>query len=471
MKTLTKKALALFGAPLIFIKIATAQSNLPLPEFDKIKVADNVKIELIIADRYSAYSESGKQINAKVENGVLRVSASDGGSEVVKVYTRSIKSIALDGAASLTCKDSIKNDVMIDMDGAAKSELIVSANVVNIKLDGAAKLDISGNAITLTADVDGAAKLDADNFKTTYVTVETDGAASATVNPDSTLNAKSDGMSSIRYLGNPVNKSFSVDGMSVIKGITSGDVFDDKAIEGIAANPDDTTRIKFGNKKLLIIGGDQKKESSRRRMKRVYAGFEMGVNGFATPDLNKFSAPYKFLNTNVGNSWFFGLNLFELNGHIIKNKLAITTGLGMQWSNYNFDGNDYLTPNADSLTYTTSPDALSKNKLYTFDLNAPLLIKFAPGTKNKANGGFHIAAGAIVRYITTMQVITETSARGYDQRVELNDNFNINPFRVDGTVRVGYDRVKLFFNYGLTPYFSKSPDVRTFAAGITVIGF
>lgn len=471
MKAAITKAMVLIGAPLFFIKIATAQSSLPLNEFDKIKADANVKIELMIADRHSAYNESGKQINASVENGTLNISASAAGNETIKIYTRSIRSIILDGAATLTCKDTIKNDLLVDMDGAAKSALIVSATQVNVKLDGAAKLELGGNAQTLSANLDGAAKLDAEAFSATQVNVETDGAASATVHPDSTLKGKSDGMSSIRYLGDPANKSLSVDGLSSIKGITSGDVFDDKAIEGIASGPGDTTRLKFGNKKFLIIGDDEKKKDEKRRMKRVYAGFEMGVNGFATPDLTKFSSPYKGLNGQIGKSWFFGLNLFELNGHIIKNKLALTTGLGMQWSNYRFDGDDYLAANVDSLGFVSSPDALSKNKLYTFDLNAPFMIKFAPGSKTRANGGFHIAAGAIVRYITTAQVITETSARGFDQRVEFRDDFNINPFKVDGTVRIGYDKVKLFFNYGLTPYFSKSPDVRTFAAGITVIGF
>lgn len=472
MKTFTQKALALIGAPLLFIKMATAQSGLPLPEFDKLKLDDHVNVELILADRYSVYSESDREINAKVENGVLRISSSAVGNSPIRVYTRSIVSVNMGGAAVLTCNDTLGNDLSVELDGTAKCRLLVSGASLSIKIDGASTLDVSGSAETVTADVDGAARLMAEHLHARKAIVETDGAASATIHVDSSLTAKSDGMSRISYLGDPPHKSMSLDGLSVIKSVNSGDVYDHKAIEGLAEdNPSDTTRFKLGKKKLLIIGDEDNKKEGHKRMKRVYAGFETGVSGFATPSLTSLSGDQKFLNPRIGNSWFFGFNLFEVNAHIIRNKLAFTTGLGMQWSNYRFDGDNYLAPNVDSLGYITSPDALSKNKLYTFDLNAPFLIKFAPGRRNRANDGFHFAAGAIVRYITTTQVITETSARGYEQRVELNDDFNINAFKVDGTVRVGYDRVKLFFNYALTPYFSKSPDIRTFAAGITVIGF
>lgn len=479
MKTLLKKTLILIGAPLMFIKISTAQNSQPLPEFNRIKVDDLAHVELILADRHSAYNENGNEMNVKVENGTLFVGSS-GINDHIKIYAQNIRSIELDGAAVLECKDTLRSaDLIIHADGAAKADVVVASTNLKIDIDGAAKIGVKGYTENLFAEADGAAKLIAKDLVAKNVTVETDGTASASVHADSTLNAKSDGMSHVSFSGNPANKTLNIDGLSNIKALSSGEVFDEKAITGVSPDEkdNDTTRIKLGNHKLLIIDDEKeakKKTDERRRMKSVYAGFEMGVNGFTNTSMNMdFKDPYKFMNTRLGNSWFFGLNLFEVNGHIVKNKLALTTGLGMQWSNYRFDGDTYLTPNIDSLGGTTSPVALKSNKLYTFDLNAPFLIKFAPGTKTKSKGGFHIAAGAIVRYVTTMRVTTESTAGGYKQRTKFDDDFNINPFRVDATVRFGYDKVKLFVNYGLTPYFnnSKAPDIRTFAAGITVVGF
>jgi hypothetical protein len=297
------------------------------------------------------------------------------------------------------------------------------------------------------------------------------------------LHAKADGASLIIYRGEPKNKIFNIDGAGKIKSNTDEYTTDlNIDIPTYKITPDaDTTRLKIGKRKFIIIDDnkdDKEKPTSesekRRRMKRVYAGLETGINALTTSSMNfTHSNDYKFLNTKIGSSWLYGINLFEFDGHIIKNKLAFTTGLGSQFSNYHFEGNSYITPNSDILTSTDAGVALTKNKLFTYDINAPLLIKYAPGSKKNANGGFHIAVGAIVRYAATAKVVTETTARGSDERFTFNDDFNINAFRVDGTVRLGYKEVKLFANYALTPYFnnSKAPDVRAFATGIMFIGF
>ncbi|MES2778539.1 MAG: DUF2807 domain-containing protein, partial [Bacteroidota bacterium] len=350
---------------------------------------------------------------------------------------------------------------------------------------------ISGTANMASMKADGAANIKAEELICQQATVETDGAANAKIQATQTLNAKADGASSIRFKGDPQNRNFSIEGLANIKGAKEGEEYNGAVGGGIREeinkelnNDGDTTRVKIGKRKLMIIedkrekayGENNEDDERQRRMKSVWGGFELGVQGFATPSMNfNMPASHKFLESNVGNSWFFGLNTPDLDGHIIKNKLALTTGLGIVWNNIHFDGNDYLTPNADSLTATSSAAGtkLSLNKLYTFDITAPLLIKFAPGTSKKVKGGFHFAAGAIIHYVVTSSVVTETSSGGFDQRVEMDDDFNINPFRIDATVRMGYDRIKLFANYSLTPYFnsSKAPDVRLFSAGLTLIGF
>ena len=99
-------------------------------------------------------------------------------------------------------------------------------------------------------------------------------------------------------------------------------------------------------------------------MKRVWSGFEVGVNGFATPQVGfNFNDQYKFLNTKIGESWSYGLNLFEWDAQIIKNKLALTSGLGIQWNNTHFNGSDVLIPHIDSLAASKSSSTLNLNKL------------------------------------------------------------------------------------------------------------
>lgn len=473
MKQFKLKLAILLGAPILLTNVLLAQNNQPLPEFDKINLDGRAKVELIIADRNSIYSDGIFTDQPEVRNGVLYINNGTKNGEVIKVYTKSISSIKLDGQAKLGCTDSIKsNDLIIDMDGASKAELVVAAKNLRVDIDGAANLYVSGTAEFLSAETDGAAKLSGDKLVATQANINTDGASSANVFVTSNLIAKADGASSIRFSGNPANKSFSMDGLSSIKDLTNNETFNDNNDKN-----NDTTKVSVGKYKFLILEDDTKEKSQtkpRREMKSVYKGFEWGLNALTTEDMNfSHDTLYNYLNTNLGRSWFFGLNLFEFDAQIIKNKVALTTGLGMQWSNYHFDDNRYITPKIESLGATNAGLSLNKNKLYTFDLNAPFLIKFAPGSKRSDKKGMHIATGLIVRYVATARVFTETTANGYKQKTRIQDDFNINPIKVDATVRVGFNKVNVFATYALTPYFNnnKAPDIRTFAAGITLVGF
>jgi hypothetical protein len=369
------------------------------------------------------------------------------------------------------------------MDGASEAHLIVSSNNIKVDIDGGANLTLDGKANNAIFETDGAALLNASKLSVINMNIEADGGSNVKIFVSESLHAKADGASLVIYQGEPKNKIFSIDGAGKIKSNTDEYTTDlNIDIPTYKITPDaDTTRLKIGKRKFIIIDDnkvDKEKSSDesekRRRMKRVYAGLETGVNALTTSSMNfTHSNDYKFLNTKLGSSWLYGINLFEFDGHIIKNKLAFTTGLGSQFSNYHFEGNSYITPNSDKLTSTDAGVALTKNKLFTYDINVPLLIKYAPGTKKGAHGGFHIAVGTIVRYTSTAKVVNETTARGFEERFTFNDDFNINTFRVDGTVRVGYKEIKLFANYALTPYFnnSKAPDVRAFNAGIMFLAF
>ena len=492
MKSIFVKLFVLFGAPIVIIKAASGQNSQPLSEFNKLVVRDDVKVELVIADRYSVYMEGGLQAESslKINNQTLELTRDQANGKTVKVFVKNVTSIVIEDLGSVESVDTLRGaNISIKIDDKAKADLLVSVTNLVVDADGAGILTIAGTTEKASVKVDGGASVKGEDLVCQQLIIETDGISKARVQSIQTLNAKADGLSSIRFKGEPQNKSFSIDDLASIKGSKYGDDYTSVLNTAIAdekenpSNDGDTTRVKIGKRKLMIIE-DKKKDKvygkddaeKTHEMKSVWGGFELGVQGFATPSMNvRMPASHKFLESNIGSSWFFALNMGDLDGHIIKNKLALTTGLGIVLNNIHFDGNDYLTPNANTLT-ATSPNAgttLSLNKLYTFDFTAPLLIKFAPGTSKKSKGGFHIATGAIVHYLATSRVVTETSSGGYHQRVEMNDDFNINPFRVDATVRVGYDRVKLFANYALTPYFntSKAPDVRLFSAGLTLIGF
>lgn len=495
MKRGLLKWILLLGGPIWIVKSGNAQTNQPLPEFSRIVLDDNVNVELVIADRYSVYMMAGTSEGEpfRVTNQTLRITADQTQGQKVKVYAKQVTYIESSGASRLTSADTLRGEALqFKLNDASRIILPIVANQVTVSLEGGSRLDLSGSAEKLSVSCDDAAHFSGYDLKAKEVNAEAKGASAVKIHVQNKLSAKADDASSIRYNGTPEMKSFILDGLASIKANEGEETFNALTPLAPPAPPaplgesdrSDTTRVKIGKRKLMIIEddeaskeyGEEEGKSKHREMKTVWGGFELGVQSFATPS-GSLSMPtaQSFLNTNIGSSWFFGLNFGDLDGHIIRNKLALTTGLGLLWNNIHLDGNDYLTPNTNLLT-ATAPAAgvnLSKNKLYTFDITAPALIKFAPGTKKKANGGFHIATGVILHYVMNKRVVTETSSNGYDERHEYEDDFNINSFRADATVRVGYDRVKLFANYALTPYFNtnKAPDVRLFYAGLTLIGF
>ena len=478
MKTLITKITFTLSLSIFILSNTRAQQNRSLPDFNQIVAGQTIDIQLISADRNSLYIESGSEnsVTADVANGVLKLKSNAPKSKL-KIYFKELKSVKLEGAAVVSNVDTIVSpQFTISSEGASKINLILKCDVLKVVAEGASDITLAGASTNASFNLSGANILNANNLATKINTIHAEGIANAKINVTENLSAHAEGASHIIFSGNPEYKNISIDGISTVKDKASGDDFNNE-IKRPFVKDGDTTKLKLFKKKFMIIDDNKKEEventNEKRKMKRVWSGFELGVNGFTTPQMSfNFDDKYKFLNTKIGESWFYGLNIFEADAHLIKNKLAITSGLGFLWNNTHFNGSDVMMPHSDSLAAVKSLSSLSLNKLYTFDFTVPLMIKFAPGSKKDAKGGFHIAAGAIFHYVTSASIVTETTANGYFQRTVMNDNFNINPFRVDATIRAGYSHLKFFANYSLTPYFNTSAgaDVRMFSAGLTLIG-
>lgn len=222
MKNVIVKVLLLIMAPVLLVKMGYAQNNQSLSEFNRIRIDHNIEAELVIADRYALTTEQPEEIVVKVENNELVVKRKTPDnhkvSVKVKIFTKELTGIKMDGATKLTSQSTIVSDQFsVDMDGASKASLVVKVKRIRIDMDGASNLDIKGSTVLATIEADGAAKLRAVGMSAESVTVEADGAASVHVNATQTLNAKADGASGIRYSGEPRNKNINIQGVSSVK--------------------------------------------------------------------------------------------------------------------------------------------------------------------------------------------------------------------------------------------------------------
>ncbi len=499
----------MFTVVVLFLLSLVAQGQTPstvtLDNFTSIK-ASNIVIKLEPSDRNELSGSNLSEVTYRVVNGELRLEGQNGqGSAVTLKFKSSLTYILIEDVGRIEGTQVLSGDrLKISAQDVTKVDLVLDYKDLFVEAADASKVKLAGKTNTLNAAAKDASRMDTKALDAQNAIVIAEDAANVKVKAIASLAINATDVSRVEYSGNPpasVVKTSDVakavaagaSGVSVIDGdvitvpnnkdvtVTLEGDDDDEMVVTTQTKDGDTSVVRFRLKNMRITIDDDayhKKEEydpfKKRGMKNVWAGFEIGVNGFTQPTMN-FSMPtaYKPLEVNYGKSWFFSLNLFETDIHLIRNKLAISTGLGMQWSNYRFNGSTVITPDTDSLQFSALGTSLKNNRLKTYSLSVPILLKWAPGSASDKNDGFHVAAGVILDYMPGVHLKTESTANGYREKAKVFDDFNTNPFRVTGTVRIGYDYLRLFVNYGLTPYFKRDagPDFRQFQAGITLIPF
>jgi len=240
----------------------------------------------------------------------------------------------------------------------------------------------------------------------------------------------------------------------------------------------DSTRMTFKNFDLLIIERNQcipekdtvTPEKSRPKEKfSTWAGVYLGVNGLLTPSNSlNLGAENKFLELDYSKSATFGLNFAELKFKLVPKYVSLATGMGIQWNKYGFKNNYTLHYNTDSVygiqdTLVT----FSKNKLNATYLQVPLMIEIK--TNERMSKSFHIGFGVIGAYKLGSNLKQEYSQKGFATDGKFKGHYQLNPFQLYATARLGYGKhFTVFANYGLMPVFEaqKGPDLRPFTVGI-----
>ncbi|MBN2683032.1 MAG: hypothetical protein JXR58_11030, partial [Bacteroidales bacterium] len=192
----------------------------------------------------------------------------------------------------------------------------------------------------------------------------------------------------------------------------------------------DTTKIRFGNKNIIIVDGDTISDEDPPRIRNFesqWASMTFGINSYFAPDY-KMDLPNEssFMDLNVGKSWEFALNLFDIDFSLIKNRVGLNSGLGFRFNNYRFSNNIILQP-----TYVSTEDVLAykidtvaeftKNKLSVYGVQVPLMLSFHFPMKEHT---LIVSAGAYagVRYhiFTKQKIVTDNTKI----KTKENDDFH-----------------------------------------------
>ncbi|MFH1118429.1 MAG: DUF2807 domain-containing protein [Bacteroidota bacterium] len=439
------------------------------------------------------------KVQTIVENNRL-VITSDGlkNPTAMKVFikTPGVKLIELDGAARLNTEGEIKiSDLVIIASGASKANMELDVQALKSEISGAARLKLKGKAARHLTTISGAAFLEAMELFTQTTEADVSGAAKAKVYAISELKADISGAGSLTYFDDSETPKINEPGTYSFQ-FENPETPDAKDMEDVVSTTEygDSTLINIGDIELKVFEGDNTtikigdrelevdeegnvdfKRDKSDRFDGHWGGFDMGINGYLNKDM-AFDIPedYSFLELRYEKSINVALNIYEQNFNLIGKNFGLTTGLGFEWNNYRFDNNVLLVRDTlgfvDGEFLDTDGINYTKSKLVVNYLTLPVLLEYQ--TNRFANkNSFHISAGILagLRIGSHSKIAYNDGAKQKDKYNDKKD-YDINPFKLDLTARIGWGKVNLYANYSLTTLFkdNRGPDLYPFAAGITL---
>lgn len=252
----------------------------------------------------------------------------------------------------------------------------------------------------------------------------------------------------------------------------------------------DTVRVLLGSRGISIVEGEKGTEikivemddmrskdhsSSSYKSKRFrphFAGIEVGLNNFVTPDFSMvLPQDQRYMDLNTGKSWNWNINIFDYGFGLGTDKVGIASGVGFEFTNYNFDGQNSIRKDAATGEIGAYiPDYagnITKSKMNITYLTAPLLLEFQiPAGKKR----IHISGGVIGGLKLWSNTKIKYTVSGEKSKEKAKGDYNLSPLRWGLTARIGYRALNIYANYYMTPLFKKNlgPELYPFAVGLAL---
>jgi len=485
----------IISALLLLSQLAWAQTKQNVPDFKKVQVYIGTTIYLKKSDvayvSYESKDSAAAGLRIEVSEGILKIDEKKDKEipEKITIGYTSLDELAVAGAATVKSAETITGDKLsIQSSGASKCKLDLSVSELSCSVSGAATCVLTGWAGMMTAIVSGASSLKSEGLLAEKVQINTSGASTAKINVGTSLTAIVSGASTLKFAGDPKETQINQSGASSVKRIdytktsSSSDSTSTTATE--RTYKDSTRKYTINGRYEIIIHENYKKDTTTwhykkkkdgRVRKQNWAGIDLFENGFLTP-LNDITLPtnHDYLSPNYGiRNLGWNLNMFEKDFRFAKGHLQLVTGVGFSFNYYALKNRTTL--KADSSftgTYAYDPTIeYKKNKLRESFVTIPLLLEL--NTSRRESRNFHIAAGVIggLKLGSSTKQIFMVDNHTY--KTVRKDDYNLFPFKLDATVRVGYGPLTLFATYSLTPLFEygKGPELYPFTLGLRICPF
>lgn len=487
-----------------------------LPAFHSINAGGALEITLQLSEKQMVELETDENlmdnVKTNVKNGVLFIKSTTLKNPTVlkaKIQMTDLKQIWASGATEISSASLMKLDKLeVVGSGATSIDLELDVETLQTEASGAADLILRGKAVNHTIEASGAASVQAKSLVTTNTNYNVSGASDAHLNVTGELIGDQKGVAEVTYMGNPSTTITSgkeeKDGKGYV--VYSDNYYDSVKVKvgGIKVEVyegDDSVRVIVGDREVRVDddGNVRYYRNKKRKFNGHWAGFELGLNGYLNTDGNQsFPPEYEYMDLRMTKSIAVNVNFFEQNVALSKNqKWGFITGLGLEWHNYRFSRNTRL--NSDSsflIGYIDQGISIRKTKLTTLHLTVPVLFEFQTNHRHKKNS-FHIGAGVVAgarlsshtkKYYNELNKDFEvtrynTASGNYETEFLANspghskgktfDDFFLQPFKFDATVRIGWGFINLFGTYSINQMFQKDkgPELYPWTIGITFLNF
>ena len=246
---------------------------------------------------------------------------------------------------------------------------------------------------------------------------------------------------------------------------------------------DDETVIRIGKKAIRISDSGDNSEvrfeknnndnnygHSRNSFKGHLGGIEFAFNGYSTGKWGRNEVPAdRWLDLKTAKSSAFNIVGPPISLGFTRH-FGLVTGLGLNFNNYFFDGNNSVDVDGEGITGPFYPPAginYEKSKLATVYGVIPVMFELQIPVSH--DGCINLGAGVI----GAIKLGSHTKTVYFDdgkQKDKNRDDFNLNVLRYGVTARAGYKMVQVYGTCYLSPMFEKNkgPELYPYEVGIAL---
>ena len=208
-----------------------------------------------------------------------------------------------------------------------------------------------------------------------------------------------------------------------------------------------------GKKEKSITIGDKDKCDGCAEFGH-WSGFEIGINSMLNSAEGLNFGTDKFLEIDPAESFNFAFNFAQFELPFKIQYVGLVTGLGFEHSRFGFKNNyvlDYDENSTFGVMDTTKN--FSKNQLRAWYFHVPVLLQF--NTSKYQSKNIHLAVGVVGAVRMTSKTVQEYDVYGGEQEDIAKRKYNLNPYKLTATARLGYKNIGVFANYSMLSLFEE----------------